>query len=60
MRAFDNQLSGNRPIQRSRADKLKQLHMLRQQLDILPVRAQDVTRNAIRAKIAELERELGG
>lgn len=59
MRAFERQLSGNRPIQRSRADKEKQLRNLRQQLSTLPDRAQDVTRNAIKLKIAELERELG-
>jgi hypothetical protein len=58
MRAFENQLTGNRPIKRTPAEKAKQLAQLRQQLEMLPVRAQDTTRDAIRTKIVELEREL--
>ena len=58
MRAFDNQLTGNRPIRRTPEEKQKQLRQLKQQLEMLPARAQDVTRDAIKAKIAELEAEL--
>jgi len=58
MRAFDNQLTGNRPIRRTPEEKQKQLRQLKQQLEMLPVRAQNVTRDAIKAKIAELEAEL--
>lgn len=59
MRAYENQHSDRLPTRRSRADKEKQLVLLRQQLATLPSRAQDATRQAIQAKIAELERELG-
>jgi hypothetical protein len=58
MRAFDNQLTGNRPIRRTPEEKQKQLRQLKQQLEMLPARAQDVTRAAIKTKIAELELEL--
>ncbi|GGF42447.1 hypothetical protein GCM10011611_56100 [Aliidongia dinghuensis] len=58
MRAFDNQLTGNRPIRRTPEEKQKQLRQLKQQLEMLPARAQDVTRQAIKTKIAELEAEL--
>jgi len=58
MRAFDNQLTGNRPIRRTPEEKQKQLRLLQQQLEMLPARAQDVTRDAIKAKIAELKAEL--
>jgi hypothetical protein len=58
MRAFDNQLTGNRPIRRTPEEKQKQLRQLKQQLEMLPARAQDVTRDAIKAKIAELQAEL--
>lgn len=60
MRAYENQFSDSRPIRRSTADKQRQLQQLRQQYASLPDRAQDMTRNAIRTKIAELERELVG
>jgi chaperonin cofactor prefoldin len=58
MRAFDNQLTGNRPIRRTPEEKQKQLRQLKQQLEMLPARAQEVTRSAIKTKIAELEAEL--
>jgi hypothetical protein len=58
MRAFDNQLTGNRPIRRTPEEKQKQLRQLKQQLEMLPARAQDATRIAIKTKIAELEAEL--
>jgi len=58
MRAFDNQLTGNRPIRRTPEEKQKQLRQLQQQLEMLPLRAQDATRDAIKAKIAELKVEL--
>jgi hypothetical protein len=58
MRAFDNQLTGNRPIRRTPEEKQKQLRQLKQQLEMLPARAQDATRDAIKAKIAELQAEL--
>jgi hypothetical protein len=58
MRAYENQHSDRLPTRRSRADKEKQLALLRQQLSVLTVRAQETTRQALRAKIAELEREL--
>ncbi|HEV2674443.1 MAG TPA: hypothetical protein VGV37_07870 [Aliidongia sp.] len=58
MRAFDNQLTGNRPIRRTPEEKQKQLRQLKQQLEMLPLRAQDATRAAIKAKIIELEAEL--
>lgn len=58
MRAFDNQLTGNRPIRRTPEEKQKQLRQLQQQLEMLPARAQDATRDAIKAKIAELKAEL--
>jgi hypothetical protein len=58
MRAFDNQLTGNRPIRRTPEEKQKQLRQLQQQLEMLPARAQDATRDAIKAKIAELKVEL--
>lgn len=59
MRAYENQHSDRLPTRRSRADKEKQLLLLRQQLVTLSARAQDSTRQAIKAKIVELERELG-
>ena len=58
MRAFDNQISGNRPINRTPAEKEKQLRQLREQLETLPPRAQDSMRATIKAKIVELEGEL--
>lgn len=58
MRAYENQLAANKPIRRTPAEKAKQLAQLRQQLDMLPARAQDATRQAIKGKIAELEQEL--
>jgi hypothetical protein len=58
MRAFDNQFSGNRPLRRTPEEKQKQLMQLKQQLEMLPARAQGTTRDAIRAKITELEQEL--
>ena len=58
MRAYENQHPDRLPPRRSRADKEKQLALLRQQLAVLTVRAQEATRQALRAKIAELEREL--
>ena len=59
MRAYENQHSDRFPTRRSRADKEKQLLLLRQQLSTLSARAQEATRQAIKAKIVELERELG-
>ena len=59
MRAYENQHSDRLPTRRSRADREKQLTLLRQQLSVLPARAQDTTRQALTAKIAELERDLG-
>ena len=59
MRAYENQHSDRLPTRRSRADKEKQLGLLRQQLSVLSARAQDTTRQALRTKIAELEQELG-
>jgi hypothetical protein len=59
MRAYEKQLSDNRPIRRTNAEKHKQLLQLRQQLEMLSGRALTATRDAIRAKIAELEQELG-
>lgn len=60
MRAFERQLSDNRPISRTPAEKQKQLRQLRQQLEMLPPRAAETVRTTIRAKIAELEAELSG
>jgi hypothetical protein len=59
MRAFDGQRSDNRPIQRTRAEKVRQLDQLRAELKALKPHAAPALRQSIRARISELEYELG-
>ncbi|MBX6375703.1 MAG: hypothetical protein IRZ13_15905 [Acetobacteraceae bacterium] len=59
MRAYENQLSDNRPIRRSRDEKRRQLAELRQVLAGMKSHASPALRASITAKIAALEAELG-
>ena len=59
MRAYENQLSDNRPIRRSRDEKRRQLAELRQVLAGMKSHVSPALRASITAKIAALEAELG-
>ncbi|MBC9209738.1 hypothetical protein IBL26_23070 [Roseomonas aerophila] len=58
MRAFDGQLSGNRPIQRSLDEKKRQLRDLKDALAALKPHAAASLRESLTAKIKALEAEL--
>ncbi|MFC7551727.1 hypothetical protein ACFQU7_04560 [Pseudoroseomonas wenyumeiae] len=58
MRAFDGQMSGNRPIQRSTEEKKKQLRDLKEALAALKPHAAPSLRRSLTAKIKALETEL--
>ncbi|MBO1074294.1 hypothetical protein [Roseomonas marmotae] len=58
MRAFDGQMSGNRPIQRSLEEKKKQLRDLKEALAALKPHAAASLRESLTAKIKALETEL--
>ncbi len=59
MRAVEGQLSGNRPIKRSREEKTRQLADLRTQLAGLKSHAAPALRESIAGKIKQLEADLG-
>lgn len=58
MRAFDGQISGNRPIQRSTDEKKRQLRDLKEALGALKPHAAASLRESLTAKIKALEAEL--
>jgi hypothetical protein len=58
MRAFDGQLSGNRPIQRSLDEKKRQLRDLKDALAALKPHAAASLRESLTTKIRALEAEL--
>ncbi|EHM00774.1 hypothetical protein HMPREF9946_02461 [Acetobacteraceae bacterium AT-5844] len=60
MRAFDGQMSGNRPIQRSLEEKKRQLRDLKEALAALKPHAAASLRESLTAKIKALETELAG
>lgn len=60
MRAFDGQISDNRPIRRTREEKQKQLRELKETLAGMKAHTAASLRDSIRRRIAELEAELGG
>jgi hypothetical protein len=60
MRAFDGQKSDNRPVNRSAAEKRKQLAELKLRLAAMRHYESQTLREAMKNKIAELEAELGG
>lgn len=58
MRSREGQLSDNRPISRSRAEKEKQLRELKEVLAGMKPHATPALRESVRNKIKELEAEL--
>lgn len=58
MRAFDGQISGNRPISRSQDEKKRQLRDLKEALAALKPHAAASLRASLTAKIKALETEL--
>ena len=58
MRSYDGQLSENRPIRRTDAEKRRLLTRLEGDLATLPARANPSTRAALEARIKELKGEL--
>jgi hypothetical protein len=60
MRAFDGQKSDNRPVNRSAAEKRKQLAELKLRLAAMRSYESQTLREAMKNKIAELEAELSG
>lgn len=58
MRSREGQLSDNRPINRSRAEKERQLRELREALAGMKPHATPALRESVRNKIKELEAEL--
>ncbi|WP_159993562.1 hypothetical protein [Roseomonas sp. 18066] len=60
MRAFDGQISGNRPISRSPEEKKRQLRELKEALAALKPHAAASLRESLTAKIKALETELAG
>jgi hypothetical protein len=58
MRAIDGQMSDNRPINRNRTEKQKQLRELKDTLAGMKSHASPALRASITAKIAALESEL--
>ncbi len=58
MRAFDGQRSDNKPIQRSREEKKKQLEELRLALAGLKPHASPLLRDSMLKRVADLELEL--
>ena len=58
MRAFDGQISGNRPISRSPEEKKRQLRELKDALAALKPHAAASLRESLTAKIRALETEL--
>ncbi|MCU0888004.1 MAG: hypothetical protein MUF65_08690 [Rubritepida sp.] len=58
MRSREGQLSDNRPISRSRAEKEKQLRELKEVLAGMKPHATPALRDSVRNKIKELEAEL--
>jgi hypothetical protein len=59
MRAFEGQMSDNRPVKRSREEKQKQLRDLRETLASMKSHASPALRESIRRQIGVLEAELG-
>jgi hypothetical protein len=60
MRAFDGQISGNRPISRTPDEKKRQLRELKDALAALKPHAAATLRESLTAKIKALETELAG
>ncbi|MFC3124735.1 hypothetical protein ACFOD4_06650 [Pseudoroseomonas globiformis] len=58
MRAFEGQISGNRPISRSTEEKKRQLRELKDALAALKPQAAASLRASLTAKIKALETEL--
>ena len=58
MRAFDGQRSDNRPVQRTREEKQRQLRELRDALAGLKTHAAPALRDSMKQRIAALEKEL--
>jgi hypothetical protein len=58
MRAFDGQISGNRPISRSPEEKKRQLRELKEALAALKPHAASSLRESLTTKIKALETEL--
>ena len=60
MRAFEGQMSDDRPIKRDAREKRAQLDMLKQRLATMKSHESPALRQSMEKKIAELETELGG
>ncbi|WBV42027.1 hypothetical protein [Pseudoroseomonas cervicalis] len=58
MRAFDGQISGNRPISRNLEEKKRQLRELKEALAGMKSHAAPALRESLTAKIKALETEL--
>ncbi|MCQ4160169.1 hypothetical protein NON00_09540 [Roseomonas sp. GC11] len=58
MRAFDGQISGNRPISRTLEEKKRQLRELKEALAGMKSHASPALRESLVAKIKALETEL--
>lgn len=58
MRAYDGQISGNRPLRRSREEKLRQLRDLRETLAGMKSHVAPALRQSVQKRIAALELEL--
>ena len=58
MRAFEGQMSGNRPVKRSLEEKQRQLRELRDALSNLKSHAAPALRDSMKQRIAALEKEL--